>query len=181
MDHRTQSYNQKVDRWVYGSVTRGVTTLNSLLASLPGVYPSVVRDSLARLLKAGKLTNVNSVIASHAPNGIRSSLELCPSLSHAIALPIPHPLDYDWRFADSAVRYLLDRSLELTTADETIALLGAPTVLRNGLESSFPRRLVLLDSNPEVVARLAAASSGNARVMLCNVLMDPLPEIEASL
>lgn len=181
MDHRTQSYNQKVDRWVYGAVTRGVTTLNSLLASLPGVYPSVVRDSLARLLKAGKLTNGNSFIASHTPNGIRSSFELCPSSSHAIPLPIPHPLDYDWRFAESAVRYLLDRSLELTTADETIALLGAPTVLRNALESSFPRRLVLLDSNPEVVARLAAASAGNARVMLCNVLRDPLPQIEASL
>src|SRR6266568_1960310 len=94
MDYRTQSYNQKVDRWVYGTVIRGVTTLNSLLASLPGVYPSVVRESLARLLNSGKLTNGNSVIASHGPNGIRSSFELCPGVSHTIALPIPHPLDY---------------------------------------------------------------------------------------
>ncbi len=181
MDNLTQSYNGKVDSWVFGAVTRGVTTLNSLLASLPGVYPSVVRDSLARLLRAGKLTNGNSVIPTHDPNGTSSSFELCSGLDHTIALPIPHPLDYDWRFADSAVRYLLDLSLELTTAEETIALLGAPTVLRNAIESSFPRKLVLLDSNPELVGPLAEASSGNTRVMLCNVLRDPLPEIEASL
>jgi hypothetical protein len=181
MDSRTQNYNQKVDRWVYGAVTRGVTTLNSLLASLPGVYPSVVRDSLARLAKEGKLTNGNPVTSNHGPTGIRPSCPSHPGLSHTIALPIPHPLDYDWRFADSAVRYLLDRSLELTAPGETIALLGAPTILRNALECSFPRKLILLDSNPEVVTLLATASSGNARVMLCNVLRDPLPEIEASL
>jgi hypothetical protein len=181
MDHRTQTYNQKVDRWVYGSVTRGVTTFNSLLASLPGVYPSVVRESLFRLVQSGKLTNGNSFITHPDPNGTKFPLELRQGFRHQIALPIPHPLDYDWRFADSAVRLLLERSLELTTPEDTIVLVGAPTVLRNALESSFPRRLVLLDSNGEVVTRLVQASSENSRVILCDVLRDPLPKIEASL
>jgi hypothetical protein len=181
MDHGTQSYNQKVDRWVYGAVTRGVTTLNSLLASLPGVYPAVVRDSLARLSKAGKLTKGNSNIANVEPNGFKSPLTVLQPLSHGITLPIPHPLDYDWRFADSTVAFLLDRCLELTAPNETIVLLGTPTIFRNALENRFPRRLILLDSNPEMVARLNRALFANAEAKLCNVLRDPLPEIEASL
>jgi hypothetical protein len=176
---KAQSYDELVDRWVYGAVTRGVTTFNSLVAALPGVYPTVVRDSLQRLIATGKLTNHNFASATVELGIERSELTQPSESCHSIVLPIPHPLDFDWRFGDSAVKYLLDTCLELTNPSDKIALLGTPSVMRYAIESSYPRKIILLDSNSEVVKCLASATS-SAQVIHCDVLRNPLPQIEAS-
>lgn len=176
---KAQSYEELVDRWVYGAVTRGVTTFNSLVAALPGVYPTVVRDSLQRLIATGRLTNHNFASATVALGIDRPGLVQPSGPSHTIVLPIPHPLDFDWRFGDSAVKYLLDICLGLTNPDDTIALLGTPSVMRVAIESAYPRKIILLDANSAVVNCLANAAP-SAQVVLCDVMRDPLPQIEAS-
>lgn len=174
-----QRFDEQVDRWVYGIVTRGVTNLNSLLASLPGVYPSVAVQSLQRLAAAGKFDNQDFIITSagQRPNGAERRKSL--NRRRRIALPVPHPLDYDWRFGESAVRYLLDACLTLTQPDETIALLGTPSVLRTAIESGYPRRMVLLDVNASVVDCLSGVTS-DGQALLCDVVRDPLPRLESS-
>jgi uncharacterized membrane protein len=174
-----QTFNEQVDRWVYGAVTHGVTTFNSLLASLPGVYPSVVLDSLKRLSAAGKFNAQGFVITPEAPEPNGAGREQSSTRRRRITLPVPHPLDYDWRFGESAVSYLLDTCLDLTRPDETIALLGTPSVLRTAIESSYPRATALLDANASVVNCLSQAAP-DAEVLLCDVVRDPLPLIEAS-
>lgn len=174
-----QSFDEQVDRWVYGIVTRGVTSLNSLLASLPGVYPSVTVQSLKRLAAAGKFDNQDFIITSEGP-GPNGDKPRQPSYRRRrITLPIPHPLDYDWRFGESAVKYLLDACLTLTQPDEMVALLGTPSVLRTAIESAYPRRMALLDVNASVVDCLSQVTS-DAQAVLCDVVRDPLPRFEAS-
>jgi hypothetical protein len=174
-----QSFEKQVDRWVYGIVTRGVTNLNSLLASLPGVYPSVAVQSLKRLAAAGNFDNQDFIITSERSGSNGDGRRQSSGQRHSVILPIPHPLDYDWRFGESAVKYLLDAGLRLTRPNEMIALLGTPSVLRTAIESAYPRRIVLLDANASVVDCLSEVAS-DGQAMLCDVVKDPLPRIEAS-
>ena len=51
----TQLFEDSVDRWVLDAIARGITTFDQLLASLPGVYPSVVLKSLQRLVSIQKI------------------------------------------------------------------------------------------------------------------------------
>lgn len=179
MSIKTQSFDELVDRWVYGAVTRGVTTFNSLVMSLPGVYPSVVLASLKRLAASGKFDGQNFEIMSGLSGLGEIESWQPPRPRRRIPLPVPHPLDYDWRFAESGVRYLLDACLTLTQPGETIALLGSPSVLRTAIEDSYPRRVVLLDSNAAAVDCFADTVPPGLAVR-CDVTRDPLPQIEAS-
>jgi hypothetical protein len=179
MTTKEQSFEEQVDRWVYGIIARGVTNFNSLLESLPSVYPSVVYESVRRLTAAGTFNNQDFVLTSEAPWPNEAAREQSSNHQHRIILPVPHPLDYDWRFGVSAVNYLLETCLELTGPDEMIALLGTPSVLRTAIESSYPRRMALLDANRSVVNCLSQAAS-DTQVVLCDVVKDTLPLIEAS-
>lgn len=67
-------------------------------------------------------------------------------------LPLPHPLDYEWRYTPVTRDLLMDRCLRFTDLDDPIALLGTPT-LASVLDRQS-RRLLLIDSNAETLAAL---------------------------
>jgi len=98
---------------------------------------------------------------------------------HRMKLPIPHPLDYDWRFSNSAVEHLLDKCLLLSHPDDTVALLGAPSVLRLAIEHKYPRQMTLLDANPLIADCLARVVSP-ALVVQCDIGKDQLPDALSS-
>lgn len=181
MIQKNQKYDELVDRWVYGVITQGVTNFNSLLKSLPGVYPSVVLESLKRLVTSGKLPEL--ILPPCLNDPIRVSKTriqaILPGSQHN-KLPVPHPLDYEWRFSDAAVTYLLDYFLEITEPGESIALLGTPSVLCAANVASFPRQLILLDNNAPVINLLSEDMPDKSRVTLCDVIRERLPEISAS-
>lgn len=179
MNAEAQTFNDLVDRWVYGAVTRGVTSFNSLIASLPGVYPSVVYESLKRLTAADKFGNQNLPLISGVGGIPPTTLGRPANHSHSITLPVPHPLDFDWRFSDSAVKYLLDKCLTLTKNEETIVLLGTPSVFRYTLESPYPRSTILLDSNQIVISQIKKQVP-SALAMQCDIMRDRVPQITAT-
>jgi hypothetical protein len=67
-------------------------------------------------------------------------------------LPLPHPLDYEWRYTPATRVLLMDRCFQFTNLDDPIALLGTPT-LASVLNRRF-RHLLLIDSNAETLAAL---------------------------
>jgi len=166
-----------VDHAILAALARGVTQFEPLLAALPGVYPSVALDALRRLVSRGQVPRwiwVQAVrhVSQSRPRGARPGPPM--------ALPIPHPLDYDWRFSAAATQYLLAQGLGLTRPRDTVAFLGTPSVLQAAVAGHAPRQWVLLDTNPAVTAWLTQTAP-DARVLRWDVRQDPLPDLVAAL
>lgn len=172
----TQIFENYVDAWVLDAIASGVNTFNQLVALLPGVYPSVALNSLQRLASTQRISA--KVLADFA-HPARRSLKKPNYSHHQIALPVPHPLDYDWRFSDAAVQHLLNKCAELTSPSETIALLGTPSLLRMGLEQSYPRQLILLEASRTITNSFAQVAS-KTQILRCDLIKDQLPNLLAA-
>ena len=170
-----QMFEDSVDGWVLDAIASGVTTFEQLVTSLPGVYPSIALSSLRRLASAQR---ISTKVMEELVKPAKSKSEPPTRLYHQISLPVPHPLDYDWRFSDAAIETLLNECKELTRFNSTIALIGTPSLLRMGIEQSYPRQLVLLEASSTITASLTQAVP-KAQVVRCDVIKEPLPKLLA--
>lgn len=168
-----EQFERKVDCWVRDAVAHGHTSLDQILHVLPGVYPTIARDALRRMAPRLHTAADESVIQENLWSKLTSPI------SHAITLPVPHPLDYDWRFSDAAVAYLLNTSDTLAPVGATIALLGTPSIMRTVIEEPRQCTFVLLEANTAMTTCLAQAAPA-AHIIQCDVGQDPLPNIAAS-
>ncbi len=170
-----EPYTAMVDTWVLRAVESGMTSFDQFIRSLPGVYPSTAFSSLLRLSSQAIISE--ELLESLETDAHQKQKRLIAPC-HEITLPIPHPLDYDWRFHDSAAQLLLNRCAALPGPNETIALLGTPSVLRLALEQNYPHRMLLLDANRTItdcLAKLAPVGS----VLRCDLARDALPVVSA--
>ena len=164
------SFFSNVDSMVLGAINSNPSSFNEILTMLPGIYPSQVKDSIIRL---GKSEFLPSSVISISPNlsstkTIQSSTKTIQSLSY-----IPHPLDYDWRFHDSTKKLLIENFNLLSTKNDTIILLGTPSILET--KHNFKNRVLLLDKNPPIFN-----SHPNLSVIRCDILTDSMPKIKAN-
>lgn len=137
-----------IDGLLSEAIRKGLTSFDEILLSLPGVYPSVALASIKRLASQGKisqkiLSDAIKFTSDRKCAQMSSSSPGCETTSRVL-LPVPHSLDYDWRFGDNATDHLLERCLELTDAEDCVVLLGTPSVLARAIERSFPRKMILL-------------------------------------
>jgi len=172
-----ENFNDQVDRWVAGAVEGGATAFDRLLTSLPGVYPPVVFESLRRLTSKGLLPNgvfrdAESYIRRERPHDSRKDLP-----ARRITLPVPHPLDYDWRFTDEAADRILTATA--TRSGGTLAMIGSPSVFRVAAERESGPPLAVIDRSRAITDSLKAGLPG-ALVECLDVTHDELPDIEAS-
>jgi hypothetical protein len=167
-----QVFSEQINAWVKGALLAGVGTLDEFLAALPGVYPSVALEAAHRLTShhqelSGTLTRI--LQQPKVPRKAKGS-------RHEIELPMPHPLDYDWRFSDTTVNRLLENCEQLTDPGGKIVLLGAPSVLRSATEAALDREVMLLDACGTTVAAFASLAG---KALKCDLMVDPIPKLAA--
>lgn len=161
------AYDDDVDTWTLAAVRAGPTSFDDLVCHLPGVYPTDARASLDRLLASGRIDEADWERAVH-----RRARPAPPSRA---TLPVPHPLDFDWRFAGEALDALVAACERLAGPDVAVASIGAPS-LHERL-SLVGRRSTLVDANPDMIAAMAALGAGHA--VHARVGCDPLPTLTA--
>jgi hypothetical protein len=182
---QAERYEEDVARWIAAALSQREVAWPDLLRSLPGVYPSEVIAALSRLT-SGTLLPVASVVQHRAAAVIEDarSARAARVVDHhweagGVPLPVPHPLDFEWRFSPEAVELLLERCERASATWDTIALVGAPTLMIGAAERKNSRNHVLLDRNRAVVALLLDALPG-AQVFVFDACQDPPPGYNAA-
>ena len=121
-----------------------------------GYYPTLVRDAVDRLIANSVIPPAISDEASKTDSEPEPQLEV-PSL------PVPHPLDYDWRFTKRTAGELLKKLLALTNSTDCVVLLGAPSIYVLAEKQRLADRLILLDrNNPLANSEVSSQSGGTA-------------------
>ena len=161
------SYDDDVDTWTLAAVRAGPTSFDDLICHLPGVYPIDAAASLDRLRSAGRIAEAEwerAVQRRHRP-----PLSLPPS-----TLPVPHPLDFDWRFEGEALDALV-AACDRHGGSDTVMCIGAPS-LHHRLASAG-RVSTLIDANPDIIAAVGPLGADSA--VQARIGCDPLPNVTA--
>lgn len=151
-------------------LTGGTSTFGQAIAALEGMDPSLV------MTVAEELRNEDRSLPQFAEP---SSTPAYVVQKYAVDLPPPHPLDYEWRYSDASIGYLLNICHNRSGADGTSVLLGAPSLLRAGIERKYPGILLLIDGNSRSITSLIP-HCGPHRAYHCDLFHDVLPEVSGN-
>ena len=132
------------------AVRNGARTFEELLAALPSIYPTVVLAAMDGMtgepgvdgMVLGRIHEDARLVRTGQPSG--GSL-----------LPLPHPLDFEWRFSNDTCREMLMAAWEITGTGETVLLYGTPGLAYAAI--SIPvrdRRVVFVGEDTAVTQRL---------------------------
>lgn len=141
----------QIDAQAQAAIQDGATSFAALLHHLPGVYPTEVLASLDRLRARALIDSATATNISRQAVGNNTALVEGRSL-----LPLPHPLDYEWRFTPNAARALLDGAAALTHPGDDLLLFGAPGLAAEALTLPIGRRIAFLAESNSVTDRIVA-------------------------
>lgn len=96
-------------------------------------------------------------------------------MNRVSTLPIPHPLDYDWRFDEKTSRRLVADLHDRLPRPAKIALLGAPSLVEYAQEDPQFENVILCDSNRAVISSLASLKFRGIRLFPLDVSRERLP------
>jgi hypothetical protein len=131
-------FESVIDRWVSAQLASPMMW-NSLLYSLPGVYPELILKSAKRLSLLHRIHFTAGELSK------RPAPSLATDLWAKEKLATPHPLDSTWWFGDSALKTLLERIESLSTPRSNVLLLGTPTLFHYAKGQSKERSFFLVD------------------------------------
>jgi hypothetical protein len=166
-------FEDLIDRWVEGAVRAGARDFRRLIWALPGVYPASARDSLRRLAAQGA---VPPALSKRLVEETETRNPGSTTIPGRFDLPIPHPLDYEWRYADAATDRLLDEWDASENLSGSLTLLGAPSVALRAVRRVPRRGVCVLDANAAVISALRRICP-EARVQLCDLMRGELPRV----
>lgn len=165
-----------IESWVAKAVSRNVISFGQLITTLPSVYPTLVLDALRRLVQK---RTIPSWVLANAVRQVRLSKTSTDLRVHSWTLPIPHPLDYDWRFSTVAAERLLRGISNVTSSHDHIILIGTPSILRHASCQGIDNFITLLDNNPKLVNQIKSSVT-QSDVTLCDVTMGQLPNVSGA-
>ncbi len=145
-------YLSDVERSVISAIANGEVTFADLVRCLPGVYPSVVADTVRSLDRRGKvplrtLKSLSRATASKPLAGYRARIDLT-------RFPVSHPHEYVWLFTETTAQDLLLRASNHCPPGGLVTLIGVPTLLRHVGANLRPQRVISIDTHHGLALRV---------------------------
>lgn len=163
-----EDFNRLVDENIIRLLGQGMRKYCDLLMKLPGVYPSVTLQSIGRL----RIKNlISPTLADSIINQSKQKMKYSPDMYiYKTTLPLPHPLDFEWRFSDAASEYLLTKCESLSPINQII-MLGTPSLFRYSNERRQPNfKTCFMGDHTSVTAGIEKFCL--ADITRCNVFYD---------
>lgn len=178
-DRETTIFEAFIERLVLDALERDDLSPVDLFRRLPGVYPSEVLMALSRLSVNGTITKeiYGEILESVQDKIARGGAERY--LGQNATLPLPHPLDFDWRFTAATAEHIVNTCAKLSGPRDQIVFLGAPTVFSTAIRNNSDRGVVLLDRNIAIVSHISETFPGS-EVYLCDLLSGHLHDVSAA-
>ncbi len=173
-NHLSQ-YNRDIDRWIVDAVRSGVKDFWQLVSALPGVYPTVVREAVDRLVEESRIPRTVGV--ERPTEALNLDLDL-----EVPGLPPPHPISSDWRFTRKTADDLLRQVVYIAGQKGGVGLLGTPSVFFLAALDGVPGQFFLLDDNLSLADKVPRSSNGRT-FRRCDVKRDvaDIPPVRAVL
>lgn len=178
-DQGEAEFAQSMERLALSAITSGIVRFDALLRCLPGLYPTTLLNCLRNLADKDRiseeiLADAIAFASAATPKG-RGYNAYVPLAGISL---IPHPLDYEWRFAEEAIQRILATVIDLSIVSDKVLLLGTPTIFSKVVETGYPRSVVLIDSGNRFRGNLAVGPFQYS-AMVADVRRDHLPLLSA--
>jgi len=85
-------------------------------------------------------------------------------MGHFEFLKVPHPLDFEWRNSKRSLNYLTDQMLKLSAPNDSVLILGMPTLFANFCERDVTQSVTLVERNTPIVNGLKKFVSHKAKI-----------------
>jgi hypothetical protein len=167
-----QAHRLVIDVLVADAAAR-YASFGDLLCHLPGVPPDEAASALGRL---AALRVIDPEAAARLAPPTQSARTSGDDDVEDSVLPVPHPLDYDWRFSAGTAKWLRSQCVQSSRPGDTVALLGVPTVMSAALMPQG-RRWILLEASLATTGALSQLAPGE--VVCCDLSRDELPTLDA--
>jgi hypothetical protein len=145
----TEGFERRVGEWVLDAIEEGVTGFDDLLERLPSVYPTVVIEAVRALACRGILKPELAAFLTQPGKGVGEEER------ERSVLPLPHPLNYEWRFTSRASNLLLNLADYCAPSCSTIVLFGTPSVAATSLTRATKSRVVFIGEDNPVTRRVS--------------------------
>lgn len=167
-------FDQWIDQQVADAVGSGSRTFKTLVSGIGSVYPTLILQSLARLNQSG---DVDAFVYEAIVRSAHSRCDDPEGLlgGSSMILPVPHPLDYDWRFTPESADALLRRAMD-AAGGRRVLLLGAPTVFTRAIRTGIGQHFTLVDSNPTLRGAFQTLGYGD-QVVTSDLAVDTIPDL----
>ena len=143
------------------------TTFEGFLRLLDGLDPT---EALAALRASaagsgdpadlcGRRRSLATFLVAEATRVVRRALP------QGRSLPLPHPLDAEWRFADETVKALTEELLRVTPPGETLLFHSTPTLAVAAADTTASCRFVSFGPDDVVGACVEAATGADTRFL----------------
>jgi hypothetical protein len=160
-----RGFTSEIERWITTAFEDGAHTFTDLLESLPGTDPIQTRDRLEARATAGDDRAAAMLRETRCGHAIRRFEK---------RLPLPHPLDFDWRFADETVTRLLGELTITSPPAGSVAHLGTPSLFRAAASDHRTHHLLDLRAHLHL-----ARNSARRRSYQIDLLRDEIPAVSA--
>jgi hypothetical protein len=146
-----EAFDQQVDAWTANAVRTGLSTFAELLAQLPGVYPSAALQALDRIQRDARIDASRVALFRRDAETSRAAPARAPDF-----LPLPHPLDFEWRFTPDSAEHVLTTAQALTRPGQSIVFFGTPRVAVEAITKTIDRPMTFIgEDNPVTNAIIA--------------------------
>ena len=168
-----KTWAEGIEQQVLAGVERG-TDFGSLVEHLPSINPAEILRNVDRLVAQGDVRPFLAQTLYRQAAQPRDAMDESTSL-----LPLPHPLDFEWRFTQRTSHELLHMLTNLTPFGGSVLLYGTPGVALGAMSIPVKRRLYFVGENNVVTGRLHALNSGAGKPIRIEASLATVGQVDA--